>query len=240
MKSIVPLHPDNSERRRVKDVEVSVPIVCGSIAFFRGKMAKEYRTHNWTVYVRGATNEDLGVVIKKVIFRLHPSFKSPNRVVDSPPFTLSECGWGEFKIDITVFLHTDVCEKKLELSHMLKLNPEVYSGPQSPNVPVVAESYNEIVFPDPFESFLARVLNHPAVHISKLPEGFNRLPPGAADTYHLMRKGDTKDHSLSPWFLKFSEMDELSELKAARQKVQADIAELERLLIMEDGEPEEL
>lgn len=36
-----------------------------------------------------------------------------------------------------------------------------------------------------------------------------------------MRKGDTKDHSLSPWFLKFSEVDELSELNAARQKVSA-------------------
>lgn len=55
------------------------------------------------------------MVIKKVIFELHPSFKNPTRVVDSPPFTLSECGWGEFKIDITIFLHNDVCEKKLEL-----------------------------------------------------------------------------------------------------------------------------
>ncbi|ESQ50662.1 hypothetical protein EUTSA_v10022830mg [Eutrema salsugineum] len=231
---------DKNWRRRVKDVEVSVPIVCGSIAFFRGKRAQEYRTHNWTVYVRGATNEDLGVVIKKVIFHLHPSFKNPIRVVDSPPFTLSECGWGEFKIDITIFLHTDVCEKKLDLSHMLKLNPEIYSGPQNPNVPVVAEFYNEIVFPSPFESFLARAHNHPAVHISKLPDGFNLPPPGLAETFYEMRKGDTKNHPLSQWFLKFSEADELLKLTAVRHKVQADIAELKRQLIVVDGQPEEL
>lgn len=64
---------------------------------------------------------------------------------------------------------------------MLKLNPENHYGaiPKSTKIPVVAESYNEIVLPDPFESFLARVHNHPAVHISKLTEGFNLFPPGA-------------------------------------------------------------
>ncbi|XP_013596411.1 PREDICTED: transcription initiation factor TFIID subunit 14 isoform X1 [Brassica oleracea var. oleracea] len=251
-------------RRRVNGVEVSVPIVCGSIAFYRGKKAKEYRTHNWTVYVRGATNEDLGVVIRKVIFHLHPSFKSPTRVVDSPPFTLSECGWGEFKIDITIFFHADACERKLELSHLLKLNPEIYSGPQSPNVPVVTESYNEIVFPDPFECFLSRVNNHPAVHVSKLPEGLNLPPPGAFlllsllnhllllvhdfhcnvagdaddESYYKMKKGDTKDHPLSHWFLKFSDADELFRLTDTRQKVQADIAKLKRQLVMVDAQPE--
>ncbi|XP_010467598.1 PREDICTED: transcription initiation factor TFIID subunit 14-like isoform X2 [Camelina sativa] len=219
---------DESVRRRIRDVEVYLPIVCGSVAFFLGKRATEYRTHKWTVYVRGATNEDLGVVIKRVIFHLHPSFKNPTRVVDSPPFALTECGWGEFKIDITVFLHTDVCEKKLDLSHVLKLNPENEYGsvPKSIKIPVVAESYNEIVFPDPFESFLTRVYNHPAVHISNLPDGFNLRPTGVADTYHQLRNGDTKDHPLSQWFWTFSEADELFQLTAARQKLQFPLLKL--------------
>ncbi|CAH8338786.1 unnamed protein product [Eruca vesicaria subsp. sativa] len=197
-----------------------------------------YLTHNWTVYVRGATNEDLGVVVKKVIFKLHPSFKTPTRVVDSPPFTLSECGWGEFKIDITIFFHADACDRKLQLSHLLKLNPDIYTGPQSPNVPVVTESYNEILFPDPLHSFLSRVYNHPAVHVSKLPLGFNLPPPGVAD-YNKIKKGHTKDHPLSPWFLKFSDADELFKLTATRHKVQADIAELKRQLLMVDAKPEQ-
>lgn len=134
----------------------------------------------------------------------------------------------------------------------MKLNPETpgYGPiPKSVKIPVVAESYNEIVFTEPFESFLARVHNHPAVHISNLPDGFNLPPPGTflflvsseatvyfqrhdddhcccnvagvAETYHLMIKGDTKDHPLSQWFLKFSETDELLKLTALRQKVSA-------------------
>lgn len=33
------------------------------------------------------------------------------------------------------------------------------------------------------------------------------------------KKGDTKDHSLSQWFINFSEADELLKLAAARQQV---------------------
>lgn len=73
------------------------------------------QSHKWTVYVRGATNEDLGVVIKRVVFQLHPSFNNPTRVVDSPPFELSECGWGEFEIAVTLFFHSDVSDKQLDL-----------------------------------------------------------------------------------------------------------------------------
>ena len=65
--------------------------------------------------MRGATNEDLGAVIKHVVFQLHPSFNNPTRIVESPPFELSECGWGEFEIGISLFFHSDVCDKQLDL-----------------------------------------------------------------------------------------------------------------------------
>lgn len=89
-----------------------------------------------------------------------------------------ECPFSDCEISVGEVVAESLLKNSCR-SHMLKLNPEVYSGPHFPNVPVVAESYNEIVFPDPFESFLARVLNHPAVHISKLPDGSILLPPGA-------------------------------------------------------------
>jgi YEATS domain-containing protein 4 len=54
-------------------------------------------------------------VVKKVVFQLHPSFNNPTRVVESPPFEVSECGWGEFEIAITLFFHSDACEKQLDL-----------------------------------------------------------------------------------------------------------------------------
>lgn len=74
-----------------------------------------YQSHKWTVYVRGATNEDLGAIIKRVVFQLHSSFNNPTRVVESPPFELSEAGWGEFEVAITLYFHSDVCDKPLNL-----------------------------------------------------------------------------------------------------------------------------
>ncbi|KAK1357656.1 transcription initiation factor TFIID subunit 14b [Heracleum sosnowskyi] len=110
--------------KRLKDAEVCVPIVYGTMSFWLGKKATETQSHKWTVYVRGATNEDLGVVVKRVVFQLHPSFNNPVRTVESPPFELSECGWGEFEIAITLYFHADVCDKPVTLFHHLKLYSE--------------------------------------------------------------------------------------------------------------------
>lgn len=43
--------------------------------------------------------------------------------------------------------------------------------------PVVVELYDEIVFPDPSEAFLARVQSHPAVNLPRLPAGITLPPP---------------------------------------------------------------
>jgi len=60
----------------------------------------------------------------------------------------------------------------------LKLYPEDESGPQSTKKPVVVESYNEIVFPEPSEGFLARIQNHPVVNVPRLPAALNLPSPG--------------------------------------------------------------
>ncbi|KAJ4962902.1 hypothetical protein NE237_022841 [Protea cynaroides] len=221
-----------SSSKRLKDVEISVPIVYGTISFWLGKKANEYHSHKWTVYVRGATNEDLGVVIKRVVFTLHPSFSNPTRAVESPPFELSESGWGEFEIVITIHFHNDVCDKQLDLYHHLKLYPEDESGTQSTKKPVVVETYDEMVFSEPSESFFARVQNHPAVIVPRLPASFNLPPPESIDDMNERKRGDTNDHPLSQWFMNFSEADELLKLAAARQQVQAHIARIKRQMIV--------
>lgn len=194
------------------------------------------QSHKWTVYVRGASNEDLGVVIKRAVFQLHPSFNNPIRVIDSPPFELSECGWGEFEIAISLYFHDDVCESKLDLYHNLKLYPQDDAGPRSIKKPVVMESYDEIVFPDPLDCFLARVQNHPAVIVPRLPVTFE-LPPFVVIEDSDDRRGNAKDHSLSQWFMNFSEADELLKLAAARQQVQAQIGKLKRQISVADELP---
>ncbi|XP_058777781.1 transcription initiation factor TFIID subunit 14b-like [Vicia villosa] len=222
--------------KRVKDVEICVPIVYGTIAFYLGRKASESQSHRWTVYVRGASNEDLSAVIKRVVFQLHPSFNNPTRVVESPPFEVTECGWGEFEIAITLFFHSDACEKQLDLYHHLKLYPEDESGPQTTKKPVVIESYNEVVFPEPLEGFLARIQNHPAVVVPRLPPGLTLPNPVPIDHMNDKQRGDTKDHPLSQWFLNFSEADELLKLATARQQVQAHIVKLRRQLNMLEGQ----
>ncbi|XP_071930658.1 transcription initiation factor TFIID subunit 14b-like isoform X2 [Coffea arabica] len=235
---------DDTEKKnlakKLKELEISVPIVYGNIAFWLGKKASEYQSHKWTVYVRGGTNEDISVVVKRVVFQLHSSFNNPTRVVDGPPFELSESGWGEFEIVITLHFHNDVCEKPLHLYHHLKLYPEEDSGPMSTKKPVVVESYDEIVFTEPSEGFFSRVQNHPAVVVPRLPAGFALPPPVPLEDADKRRRGDTKDHTLSQWFSNFSEADELLKLAAARQQVQAHIATLRRQLSLIDGQHQQL
>ncbi|XWS55022.1 hypothetical protein CRYUN_Cryun10bG0139100 [Craigia yunnanensis] len=229
--------PEDSEKeKKLKDVEISVPIVYGNAAIWLGKKASECHSHKWTVYVRGATNEDLSVVVKRAVFQLHSSFNNPTRVVESAPFELSESGWGEFEIAITLFFHSDVCEKPLNLYHHLKLYPIDESGPMSTKKPVVVELYDDVVFSEPSESFLARVQNHPAVTFPRLPGGFTLPPSVPIEDESKRKRGDTRDHPLSQWFLNFSEADELLQLAAARQQVQAHISKLRRQISMIDGQ----
>lgn len=228
-----------SSGKRLKDFEVSVPIVYGNVAFWLGRKASEYQSHEWTVYVRGATNEDLGVVIKRAVFQLHSSFNNPTRVVESPPFELSEAGWGEFEIVITLYFHSDVCDKPLNLYHHLKLYPEDESCTMSTKKPVVVESYDEIVFPEPSDAFVARVQNHPVVNVPRLPAGLNLPSPVQVEDVEKRKRGDTKDSPLTQWFTNFSEADELLKLAAARQQVQAHIAKLRRQLTLIDGQPQQ-
>lgn len=234
---------DNEKKslsKRLKDVEISIPIVYGSIAFWLGKKASEYQSHRWTVYVRGASNEDLSMVLKRAVFQLHSSFNNPTRVVESPPFELTEAGWGEFEIAITLYFHSDVCDKPLNLYHHLKLYPEDESGPMSTKKPVVVESYDEVVLSEPSEGFIARVQNHPAVIVPRLPAGLTLPPPVPLEDASKKKRGDTKEHPLNQWFMNFSEADELLQLAAARQQVQAHIAKLRRQISLIEVQNQQL
>jgi YEATS domain-containing protein 4 len=65
--------------KRMKGVIIERPIVVGTVAYWLGKKADDQKTHKWTAYIRGPNNEDLTYFIKKVVFKLHESFKNPKR-----------------------------------------------------------------------------------------------------------------------------------------------------------------
>lgn len=80
------------------------PIIYGNTAkYFGQKRHEDGHTHKWSVYVRPYVNEDIGTWVKKVHFKLHDSYESPTRVVQKPPFEVSETGWGEFELVIKIF-----------------------------------------------------------------------------------------------------------------------------------------
>lgn len=62
-----------------KTVTVERPVVVGTVAYWLGKRADDQKTHKWTAYIRGPSNEDLTYFIKRVVFKLHESFKNPKR-----------------------------------------------------------------------------------------------------------------------------------------------------------------
>jgi len=63
----------------------------------------EQNRHHWTCFVKCARNEsEAGKYIKSVKFELHPTFQSPIRIRNKPPFEVSCIGWGYFTIPITI------------------------------------------------------------------------------------------------------------------------------------------
>lgn len=85
-----------------KGVCIVKPIVYGNVARCFGKKREDGHTHQWTVYVKPYTNEDMSAYVKKVHFKLHESYANPNRIVVKPPYEISETGWGEFEIVIKI------------------------------------------------------------------------------------------------------------------------------------------
>jgi YEATS domain-containing protein 4 len=87
---------------RLSSTTICLPLVRGSVAWFLGPGKNDFQTHQWTLYLRGANNEDLSNCIEKVVFQLHPSFAQPIRIYNDPPYEVTEKGWGEFDAQITI------------------------------------------------------------------------------------------------------------------------------------------
>ncbi|KAJ3194934.1 hypothetical protein HK101_001544 [Irineochytrium annulatum] len=159
------------------------PIVYGSSAYTIGKKdpppVDPSHTHRWTVYLRGHNGEDISFFIKKVSFKLHESFPNHVRVIEKPPFEVTETGWGEFEIVIKVSFVEPAQEKQLQLFHHLQL----YHKDDNPMGKrfVVSERYEELVFNEPTEELYEIFQNHPVDDQIQMeaPEGGHQFTPEA-------------------------------------------------------------
>ncbi|GLV32479.1 Gas41 [Carabus blaptoides fortunei] len=175
---------------RVKGVCILKPIVYGNVARYFGKKREEDgHTHQWTVYVKPYHNEDMSSYVKKVHFKLHESYANPNRVVNKPPYELTETGWGEFEIVIKIHFH-DPNEKPVTMYHILKLfqtgTTSADMGNES-NKGLVSESYDEIVFQEP-----TQLMQHLLTNTKQLTLG-----PWKHDTNFEEKKEKTLESILS-------------------------------------------
>ncbi|VDK51040.1 unnamed protein product [Anisakis simplex] len=132
---------------RCKSKRVIKAIVYGNTAVHLGKKLDNDHTHEWTVFVRPYHNEDPSKFIRKVQFRLHDSYANPTRVVEKPPFEVTETGWGEFEVQIRIYF-IDVSEKPITAFHYLRLFQPQATLPNGKTI-VAAEYYDEIVFQEP-------------------------------------------------------------------------------------------
>ncbi|KAI5476853.1 hypothetical protein MNV49_007087 [Pseudohyphozyma bogoriensis] len=246
----------SSGTKRIRGVSVYRPIIYGNSACLIGPGEPPVgdHTHRWTVAVRSAVapavltrdpnqhiggGDDISHFIKKVTFKLHDTYSTPLRSIESPPFEVTETGWGEFDIHIKIFFVPEANEKPINLTHHLKLHPwplappTIPANPSDPPLeipepllsPVHAWQYEEIVFSEPMDPFYTILLGKQPTPLPKS----NRHGKTAA---YLLgpNGGQVGEFSLD------MEDEEGARLEAARQKTLVQIEALREKLAGHDGE----
>jgi transcription initiation factor IIF auxiliary subunit len=72
----------------------------------------------WSVFIE-TDPKDFANQILNVVYYLHPSFPQPRISIETgPKFELKASGWGEFTIDLEIFLDD---KRRKKLSHYLRL-----------------------------------------------------------------------------------------------------------------------
>jgi YEATS domain-containing protein 4 len=134
-------------------------------------------THSWQVFVKGVEDTDIFYWLRRVQFKLHESIPNHLRTIDAETiikenesqsggksakkpqkaFIVNETGWGEFEITIKLYYDSKSGEKPQTLYHHLRLHPygrnEAEKEAMRSSGEVVAWTYEEQVFNEPFEEF---------------------------------------------------------------------------------------
>lgn len=206
-------------------MSISRPIVYGNTAVplpdsERTDKTPPDHTHKWTIFVRdpnyadgktpnkkdNTNGGDLSYFIKKVVFKLHDTYPQPSRSIETPPFELTETGWGEFEIAVKIYFSSEANEKNVATYHHLKLHPygeEAQQKSKENGGLVESYLYDELVFNEPTEAMFEILTSRPgAVLPAKKSETvkystqaeseeLDRLSSGLESVYQQVQK--TKD-----------------------------------------------
>ena len=147
--------------------------------------------------------------------------------------------WGEFEIQIRITFIPESGEKAVTLYHHLKLHPWTAIGSGEPEIPpleaamkmgpVHSWQYDEIVFHDPFQSFLNSLTAHPPTSLPKTktkPIPFHNANPASLEA----SKGGV------PEFTQQMEKEEAERLEAARKTIIAEQDKWREKLIEKEKE----
>ncbi|KAI5186313.1 YEATS domain-containing protein 4 [Nematocida homosporus] len=148
---------------RINHANLTRTIIYGTAATKIEGTAGE-ATHRWRVFIRGYKNTDLSYFIRSVTFKTHETFANPTRIVDSPPFEIEECGWGEFTIQGKIYF-TDVHEKPVGFLISLKLHHDptnhIIGDIEYDPAAIHNERMDTIVFESPTEATYKLIKSHP-------------------------------------------------------------------------------
>ncbi|KAG8865166.1 NuA4 histone H4 acetyltransferase complex and the SWR1 complex subunit [Tulasnella sp. 330] len=247
---------ERTERQR--GYTVYRPVIYGNTAVLltpetRGDAPAEH-THRWTVAIRSAASpqdgrtdtvggaDDISYFIKRVTFKLHETYANHNRIVDKPPFEVTETGWGEFDVQIRVTFVSEANEKPISIHHHLALHGW---GPQ-PNAngaatpapilagPINAWQYDEFVFSEPTKAFLDTLLQRPPTPLPKVRR--RGAPPHIAYPPSLT----ASNKGGMPEFTMLMEKEEGERLDTAKRNIVSETDQLRGILIEREKEMERL
>ncbi|OAG31631.1 YEATS domain-containing protein 4 [Nematocida displodere] len=148
---------------RINHANLAQTIIYGTVAE-RINEPDNPATHRWRVYVRGYKNTDISYFIRSITFKVHETFSNPTRIIDTPPFEVEECGWGEFGIQGKIYF-VDVHEKPVYFMHGLKLHMDstvrVVGDIEYPPNAICNERMDTIIFESPTETMYKLIKSNP-------------------------------------------------------------------------------
>ncbi|CAL9730167.1 protein AF-9 homolog [Monosporozyma unispora] len=207
--------------KRIKTLSVSRPIIYGNTAKKMGDHkpanAPVEHTHLWTIFVRDPRGEDISYYIKKVVFKLHETYPNHTRVVEAPPFELTETGWGEFDVNIKIYFIDEANEKQLNFYHRLRLHPyDNQANSDSTEINEAGETiiksvfFDEVVFNEPHENFFQILMSKPGnlLPSNKTPKNIFSKQLEEEEIYRIKKGIDEIDKQIADLQEKIDEKDE--------------------------------